>query len=496
MKNRYVAQWAIYAGVVLLVGGFVLFSVFTDYQRIANIEREWLAGSRFTRDTSAIYAEWRSHAWEHGIFFLALVALSASLLAVYQHRMRRADRELTATMQKLKRSETKFSTIFRNSPEIIAITEKATGRFLEVNEAFERIMGFAKDEIIGRTSLELGAWGSKEDRERLNEAVGTSTRLANYQTRFRRKNGECFTALVSLDVVEIEGTECYIMCARDISDRERTERELREAKLAAEAANHAKSAFLASMSHEIRTPLNGVLGMAQLLEMTELSPEQSEYVAAIMLSGNSLLSVLNDILDFSRIEAGRIDLESIGFSLRGSISELIRTQEGQIAGKGLTLRVDLPDDVPDALEGDQLRFKQVLLNLLSNAVKFTEKGAITLSAAVVEHRESGVLLDIAVQDTGIGMPPAILDKIFSPFVQADISITHRYGGTGLGLAICRRLAEMMGGSIRVESGEGVGSTFYLRIPMRVADLLDEAGLNRKGGLCETARVTRSQYPVS
>lgn len=461
------------------------------------------------RGLSAIYAPWRSHAWEDGIFFLAMAALSALLLVVYQTRARRADRELAAAMEKLKESEARvrsqlreieeifrcspvglfifdreyrflrinermaeingfpveyhsgrtldeivpdladylkkayqpifergepvlnveihgrtpkepdrprdwignyyplrsdlgevvgligavleiterkqlenelkrsqatFSTIFRNSPEIIAITEKETGRFLEVNDAFERIMGFAKDEVIGRTSLELGTWCSKDQRERLREALGTATRLANYLGRFRRKSGECFPALISLEVVDFDGTECFILCARDISDRERAETELREAKVAAEAASRAKSAFLANMSHEIRTPLNGVLGMTQLLEMKELSSEQRECVEAILLSGNTLLSVLNDILDFSRIEAERVELESIGFSLRECINGLTRILQAQVSGKGLALKVDLPDDVPDALVGDQVRLKRVLLNLLGNAVKFTERG--------------------------------------------------------------------------------------------------------------------------
>ncbi|MCX7143849.1 MAG: ATP-binding protein [Proteobacteria bacterium] len=233
------------------------------------------------------------------------------------------------------------------------------------------------------------------------------------------------------------------------------------------AANRAKSAFLANMSHELRTPLNGVIGNAQLLELSDPTSEQKEYLSAIMLSGSNLLSLINDILDLSKIEAEKVVLEQKDFSLRGCVNDIVRTQRSRIENKRLSLKLNIPREVPDALVGDELRVKQILLNLLGNAIKFTKEGSITFSAAVKDQSGNNALIELAVTDTGIGIPQAVADDIFKPFVQADSSTTRKYGGSGLGLSISQQLAHLMGGSINVESTEGEGSTFRVFLPFTV-----------------------------
>jgi CheY-like chemotaxis protein/anti-sigma regulatory factor (Ser/Thr protein kinase) len=222
------------------------------------------------------------------------------------------------------------------------------------------------------------------------------------------------------------------------------------------------------MSHEIRTPLNGVLGNIQLLEMTHLEGEQQGYAKAISTAGTSLLSLINDILDLSKLEADKLGLEAAPFGLRAAIDSVVTMQRSRALEKGLRLVLRLPPDLPETLLGDELRIRQVLMNLLSNAIKFTAAGSVTVAAAVVERTAERVQLELSVADTGIGIGPRVLGTIFEPFVQGDSSTTRRFGGTGLGLTICKRLVGLMGGSIVVESEEGVGSTFRVLAPFRVA----------------------------
>jgi CheY-like chemotaxis protein len=250
---------------------------------------------------------------------------------------------------------------------------------------------------------------------------------------------------------------------RDVTFQRKQEAEILAAKRQAEEATELKSMFLANMSHEIRTPMNAIIGLSHLALKTELTPKQRDYVGKVHAAGTSLLGIINDILDFSKIEAGKLDLETTSFRLDDVIST-VTTVTGQKAHeKGLEFLADVPSSVPQSLRGDPLRLGQILTNLVNNAVKFTESGEIRMKAELLEESRDRVKLRFSVSDTGVGMTAEQAARLFQPFTQADMSTTRKHGGTGLGLTICKRLVELMGGQIWLESAPGKGSTFFFTV---------------------------------
>lgn len=279
----------------------------------------------------------------------------------------------------------------------------------------------------------------------------------------------------------------------DISEQKRISDELQEAKDSAEAANEAKSAFLATMSHEIRTPLNAIVGVSTLLQATRLDDEQKDHAQTISAAAGTLLTIINDILDFSKVEAGALELERIPIDLPDTAESTVELVASRAAEKGIGLGCHVQSDVPAGVIGDPVRLKQILLNLLNNAVKFTEEGEVVLTlsssrpAPALSEGET-TLLTLSVRDTGVGIPEDRLDRLFKSFSQVDASTTRRFGGTGLGLVITKRLVELMGGEITVESAVGRGTTFTVTIPCEAAPLPDRVARERRARTIRGAHV--------
>ncbi len=324
-----------------------------------------------------------------------------------------------------------------------------------------------------RADLLDGVWTLviAEDHERMRTAVRAArsreTAGVDIEIRIRRHGDDALRWLQIAQTVRSDGSVVGVMM--DVTARKEEALALAAAREAADAANSAKSAFLAAMSHEIRTPLNGVLGMAGALERTQLAAGQREMVQVITNSGAALLTILNDVLDVSKIEAGKLDLEVVPFDLGEAVRTVAQLYQETASQKGVTLQIDLAEAPQTALLGDPTRLRQIMQNFMSNAVKFSERGEINVRVRTLSASDAAVSVRIEVSDQGIGLSPEQKARLFERFTQADDTITRRYGGAGLGLSICRELATLMNGEIGCDSTAGVGSTFYLELSLPPAE---------------------------
>ncbi len=353
------------------------------------------------------------------------------------------------------------------------------GYFKRINPVWRKVLGYSEEDLLSKPYMDFVHPDDREATLAAAKRLSEGQDLVYFENRYFHKDGTIRWLLWSV-APYVEQQKLYA-AAHDITEQKANEqtmaryardleashaelaqlvKELEVAKHRAELATETKSAFLANMSHEIRTPLNAILGMTTLALKTRLTAEQQDYLSIVQSSGESLLEVINDILDFSKIEASRLDLDHTAFELRETVGDAAKILALRAGEKGLELAFGVASDVPDALVGDPGRLRQVLLNILGNAVKFTARGEVVLAVTLESATPGRATLHFSVRDTGIGIAPEHQEQIFQAFTQADSSTTRRYGGTGLGLAIARRLVELMGGRLWVESGVGRGSTFH------------------------------------
>jgi PAS domain S-box-containing protein len=347
------------------------------------------------------------------------------------------------------------------------MTTDPSGIITDVNKQMEALTGSTRDELIGAPFK--GYFTDPERAEAAINLVLSEKKVTDYELTACARDGK-------KTVVSYNATTFYdrgrtlqgvFAAARDITERKQVEAELKQARAVAESASRTKSDFLASMSHEIRTPMNAIMGIADLLAKTELTPEQDKYVQIFRRAGDNLLNLINDILDLSKVEASQLELERTGFALSDLLEKVTEMVAARAQEKGLSLVCEVAPGVPPDLVGDPTRLRQVLLNLIGNAIKFTESGEVSLRITLDKDFAVPTALRFTVSDTGIGIPREKLGRVFERFTQADSSTTRRFGGSGLGLTISKRLVELMGGRIWVESGVGQGSVFAFAVPFEI-----------------------------
>ncbi|MEZ5308482.1 MAG: ATP-binding protein [Pyrinomonadaceae bacterium] len=395
----------------------------------------------------------------------------------------RDNSQLKSTSQKLIESEERFGAFVDHAPALV-YAKDSKGRFRFSNNRFESILGFSQDDLIGKTVFDLAEPELASRIDETERRIFASGRSEESIEAVKASDGRVLHFLFVRFILPTSGNEPMLgVIAIDVTQQKEIEDELREASKAALESSKLKSEFLANMSHEIRTPMNGVLGMLEVLLDTPLNTSQQEYAEVIQQSARALLRVIDDILDLSKLEAGKLAFEAIGFDLRSTVENTVALFVEQANSKGIEVVSLIERDVPTGLVGDPGRLRQVLTNLIGNAVKFTESGTVTITVKAEETVDGSARLRFSVVDTGIGINKDAQKYLFQPFVQADGSMVRKYGGSGLGLSISKQLVELMNGEIGIESEPGQGSDFSFtaqfgtyEIPDRSFEMVDLCGL--------------------
>lgn len=412
----------------------------------------------------AQHVEWLAKKKNGEIFWMDII-LKKVRLGYYDYVIA-TGRDITEEKQirlALDESNERFRLAFQTSPDSVNINRLEDGLYVEINDGFSKITGYTREEVIGKTSLELNIWVNPEDRARLVKELQAKGYCENLEAQFRCKDGRIITGLMSARIILLKGVPHILNITRDISSRIEMEQQLVEAKNKAEESDRLKTAFLHNISHEIRTPMNAIMGFADLLRNEDLAPERrTKYLDIIINSSKQLLSIVNDVLEISRLESRTVPLHIAPFNLNHLVEELHQLFLPRIRKLKFAFHCGLETDKA-YVEGDREKINQILTNLLNNAIKFTQEGSIEFGYKL----ENDTLIWF-VKDTGIGIPQNEQEKVFERFYQANLSVAQLKGGSGLGLSIVKNLVELMGGKIWLESSPGQGSMFFFSLPYKPA----------------------------
>jgi len=374
---------------------------------------------------------------------------------------------LQEKISELQESELRYSALFTKTNVIMLLIDPESGRYFDVNPAALAFYGYNRQEMLELNIADINEGTAAETFRRLEMAM--AGQIGSISARQYLKSGELRDVEISVSPFSLDHRRCLLSVVRDVTDRNLAQAQLLQAKRQAELASNAKSLFMANMSHEMRTPMNGIIGMSQLLAQTDLDDEQQEILATIKTSYQRMMKLINNLMQLTTLETGDLEIQEEEICLRDMFGEIVQTMAREYPENEVTIRAEMDPETPLILMGDREKLAAIISQLADNAMKYTSRGEVVITARLAQEqpvRADQVSLEISVRDTGIGIPPEELQRLFSPFSQGDESYTKRYQGAGLGLAICRRLIDGISASLEVDSQPEVGSTFILRITLQ------------------------------